>query len=444
MKYINYIILFAVIVTLNVYGREFIDYIKEDENQSLLAQLSDSTFSINEDNPILYALDSLANAPYFALCASCDEEEYKSQADTGFPKFTDDVYIERLRLLNHNTPFKLAFNNEVKFFIELYAYKRRYTTAKVLGLSDMYFPLFEELLDKYNLPLEFKYLAVVESALNPTAKSKAGAVGLWQFMLTTGKIYNLEVSSFEDQRSDPYKATDAACQYFKYLYDIYGDWELVLAAYNCGPGNVNKAIRRSGRKKNYWELWPYLPKETRGYVPAFIAVNYIMNYAKEHEINPAKPITAYFDFDTLHINKRIDLNIVAEHLNISTKLLRAINPSYRWNIVPENGVYNTVYLPVNKIGLFIENEKRLYSLSRELKGKTTPSENAAITHYVGKGETIQKICHLYDCSLENMVSWNNLTDTVLKLDQKLIVGHLSDKKSVPVAEQKSVVSKTKG
>ncbi len=447
MKYIKYLVIIISVITLNAYGKDIISLFNNTEKESLLDNITappdTSRFTITDDNPILQALDSLVNAPYFTLCASCDEnsKNYSSTADTNYPKFDEKVYKERLAILNKNTPFKLVFNNEVKGFIDLYANRRRLTTAKVLGLSDMYFPIFEEMLDKHNLPLEFKYLAIVESALNPTAKSKAGAVGLWQFMLTTGKIYGLDVTSFEDERSDPYLATEAACMYFKYLYDIYNDWELVLAAYNCGPGNVNKAIRRSGYKKNYWELWPYLPKETRGYVPAFIAVNYVMNYAKEHKIDPIKPITAYFDYDTLKINQRLDLKILSEKLNISYDLLHILNPSYKLGIVPETGKHNNLYLPVSKIGMYLENEKLIYALSSEKKYNTTPVSTAlvALTHFVQSRESITQIASRYNTSRDKIIEWNSMKDTTLQIQQKLVVGYVEEEVSKPETTAKKKI-----
>lgn len=430
MKHLKYIPVFALAFTLNLYGKNILHLFEwNDSKEEITAPVSDTgSFGLTEDSPILFALDSLVNAPYFALCSSCEEENgYHAASDTNFPRFSDEVYKDRLQLLNHNTPFKLVFNQEVKYFIDLYANKKRWTTSKVLGMSDVYFPIFESMLDKYNLPLEFKYLAVVESALNPTAKSKAGALGLWQFMLPTGKSFDLEVSSFEDQRSDPYKSTEAACKYFTYLYEIYNNWELVLAAYNCGPGNVNKAIRRSGNKRNYWELWPYLPKETRGYVPAFIAVNYIMNYAKEHAIKPTKPITAFFEFDTLIVRQRLDLNRLAENLNISAKLLHILNPSFKHQIIPENEQGHTLCLPINKIGLFIENEAKLFALSKEKTSPSDPYEETTITHYVGKGDGLTKLTKIYGCTTQEIIEWNQLKDTTLAYDQKVIVGYLGEK-----------------
>ncbi len=437
MKYIKYLpIPIVIIITINVYGKSIAGYmgwIDSDLESDITAPISDTgVYVIAQDDPILYALDSIANAPYFSLCSSCEyeTEEYRKTLKDTAARVSEKVIKERLALLNHSTPFKLVYNSEVKAYIDMYAYTRRFTTAKVLGLADIYFPIFEELLDKYHLPLEFKYLAVVESALNPSAKSGVGAMGLWQFMLTTGKIYDLDVTSFEDQRCDPYKSTEAACKYFKYLYDIYQDWELVLAAYNCGPGNVNKAIRRSGYKKNYWQLWPYLPKETRGYVPAFIAVNYIMSYSREHNIIPAKPITAFFNFDTLKVNDRISLDIIAENLDIDPKLLKVLNPSYKLGVIPKTGDLHTLCLPVNKIGLFIENEKKIIAYSKEGSYHSNPSDEIEITHYVVSNETLSKICSVYGTSKKDIIKWNNLKDTVLTVQQKLIVGFVNRKDTV--------------
>ena len=240
---------------------------------------------VDESMDMLEMIDTLKVIPYF------DE----SKANTcnyppGYiPSYPDSVYAQRIEELNRNTTMELVYNKHVKSFIDVYAVQKRDKTERILGLADVYFPLFEQTLDKYNMPLELKYLAVVESALNPRAGSWAGAKGLWQFMYATGKVYKLNVTTLVDDRYDPLKSTEAACQHLNDLYGMFGDWFLALAAYNSGAGNVKKAIRRAGGIKNYWAIWPYLPRETRGYVPAFIAVNYVMNYPAEHNICPLDP-----------------------------------------------------------------------------------------------------------------------------------------------------------
>ena len=230
-------------------------------------------FIIPADDPVLLAMDSMANAPFFESIAHLyNSNNYSHIPDTldSIPKYSDDYYKAKLAALDSLSPFNLVYNQRVKAFIKLYSVKRRGQTAKMLGLQHQYFPMMEEVLDQYDMPYELKYLAIVESALNPRARSRAGAVGLWQFIYSTGKLYNLHQNSYMDERMDPVKSTHAACKYMQYLYKIYGKWDLVLAAYNCGPGNVNRAMRRSGsRSGNYWDLYPYLPRETRGYDTGF-------------------------------------------------------------------------------------------------------------------------------------------------------------------------------
>ena len=433
MKYLRIIFFILLLIVIKAYSEHVMELLKSDDpvyNESITAPQDTSFLEAHPNENIITALDSLSKLPYFSLCTTCNVdslEAIKALRSKDYPKFGDDVYKERLKLIDQNSPFRLVHNQEVQKYIELYAYKRRYHTAKVLGLSDMYFPIFEETLDKYDLPLEFKYLAVVESALNPRIKSGAGAVGLWQFILTTGKAYGLKVTSYEDQRCDPYLATDAACRYFKYLYNIYNDWELVLAAYNCGPGNVNKAIRRSGYKKNYWQLWPYLPKETRGYVPAFIAVNYIMTFSDEHEIFPLVPDRTYFDYDTLQVHNRVDLSILANELDIPLNALAALNPSYKLNIIPKGKKKRNLYLPVTKIGDFLDKESNIFALSRESHYGDEPMyPESQITHYVQDKEDLANIASRYGCTENDIIKWNNLKSTFLQSKQKLIVGFIRD------------------
>ena len=245
-----------------------------------------------KDHPVAARLDSLLYLNYFQLSEKeIDAIDSSVLASGEIPDWHDSIYDHRLQELDALSPMQLDYNPVVRSFIDLYSKRRREQVGRMLGLANYYFPLFEQALDKYDMPLELKYLAVVESALNPTARSRVGAAGLWQFMYATGKMNGLTVNSYVDERHDPLKATEAACKYLTTLYNIFDDWNLALAAYNSGPGNVNKAIRRSGGKTNYWEIRPFLPRETAGYVPAFIAVNYIMNYHEEHLLFNLQPAT---------------------------------------------------------------------------------------------------------------------------------------------------------
>ena len=269
----------------------------------------DSLKQDEETEMIIEALDSLAT-----LKVSDDPAESALSADT-IPVFPDSLYAYRLTLLP--SPIALDYNDIVRRYIDMYLVHKRPQVGKMVGLSQLYMPIFEEVLDKYDLPLELKYLPVIESALNPHAVSRVGATGLWQFMYPTGRLYNLTINSYVDERRDPYLATDAAARFLKDLYELYGSWTMALAAYNCGPGNVNKAIRRSGGKTTYWEIRDYLPRETRGYVPAFIAATYAMNYYEEHMVQPMVPEWDIKMVDTVMIHAELPLDVVADKLDIT-------------------------------------------------------------------------------------------------------------------------------
>ena len=412
---------------------------------------ADSTFVYIQDDPIVAMLDSLQLTKYFEcnnyLSDSClfDMANYKA----GFiPYFDELVYEARLAKLDEQTPFDLIYNSAVKSYIDMYSLRKRVLVSRLIGLSQIYFPMFEEKLAKYELPLELKYLAIVESALNPNAISKSGAGGLWQFMYPTGKMYGLEINSYVDDRRDPLKATEAACRYFKYLYNMFGDWQMVLAAYNCGPGTLGKAIRRSGNKKTYWEIRPFLPVETQGYVPAFIAVNYLMNFTKEHNIYPIAAKQCYFYADTVHAKQAISFEAVSKIIDVSMEDLIFLNPAYKLKRVPGYGNYRHLYLPANKTGAFINNETAIYTfkkneeLSRDsimlLAMQTAPTKKY---HKVKKGENIQKIAAHYNCSISDIKQWNKIKGNTLKTGTKLVVFIPQNKNPQPVALAKQIDAK---
>ena len=266
------------------------------------------------DDPVVAKFDSMLLAN-FTNSESIFEGSVTSSTEV--PSYSDSIYTLRIEALNKKTPIDLVFNPYVKQYIKVYTQRRRTQMSRMMGLAAFYFPMFEEVLDQFDLPLELKYLAIVESALNPRAKSWAGATGLWQFMYNTGKEYDLKISSYVDERMDPYRATVAACMYFQSSYNLYKDWSLVLASYNSGRGNVNKAIRRSGGHKNYWKIRRFLPKETRSYVPAFIAVCYAMNYADKHSISPEEPKVLHYEIDTIEVKYQIDFQHLSKVLDIS-------------------------------------------------------------------------------------------------------------------------------
>ncbi len=376
-------------------------------------------------------LDSLVNLKFFTNTSFPSDTavlniNYYPQ---GFvPVFSDSVLESRIADLNRNSAIEITYNKNVKGFIELYSVRKRHLASKILGLAELYFPFFEEQLDKYNMPLELKYLAVVESALNPTATSRAGAKGLWQFMYNTGKLYGLKANSLVDDRYDPYKATDAACRHMKDLYDIYGDWNLVMAAYNSGAGNVNKAIRRSGGKKNYWAIWPYLPSETRGYIPAFIAVMYLMNYPAEHNLYPTRPSILFEEIDTVVVKDILSFDQIAEYLKIPKEEIEFLNSAYKTGIIPSGKDQKYILrLQQKYIGAFIENEQGLYAyktskgIEKEKLLAEVKNTNEQSIHVVRKGENLGLIAKKYHCSVNNLKSWNNLRSTNLRIDQKLVV-----------------------
>ncbi len=344
------------------------------------------------------------------------------------PSYSDSVYEIRIEMLNIQTPMNLSFNRHVKTYINVYTNKRREQTARMLGLKEIYFPLFEEILDKYDMPLELKYLAVVESALNPTAGSHAGAKGLWQFMYATGKRYGLTSNSLVDDRFDPYKSTEAAALHLRDLYDIYGTWELALAAYNSGPGNVNRAIRRAGGVKNYWVIWPYLPRETRGYVPAFIAVNYVFNYAAEHNIFPVHPGILHQEIDSVSVKDVLSFDQLSEFLHIDIDDLAFLNPTYKQGIIPATRSKQYILrLPRQKIGQFLSHEYSIYhykttkGIEREkLLSKVKEASERSI-YKVRSGDNLGSIARSFHTSVRNIKSWNNLRNSRIYPGQKLTI-----------------------
>jgi membrane-bound lytic murein transglycosylase D len=388
---------------------------------------------IRNDDPMIYMLDSLQfSAAFESINFTCDTSKLNifNYCPDLVPMFNDQVYEARLKLLDEKSPFDLVFNSAVKTYIDVYAIRKRALVSRVLGLSHLYFPMFEEELDRYNLPIELKYLAIVESALNPIAVSRSGAGGLWQFMYPTGKMFGLNQDSYTDERKDPYESTKAACKYVKYLYGMFGDWQMVLAAYNCGPGTVNKAIRRSGGKKTYWEIRPYLPLETQNYVPAFIAVNYVMNYSKEHNLYPISPKKEFFFADTIKLKSRTDLKHVANVLQVQLEDLKFLNPKYKTTLIPFDPENSILCLPATLVGTFIANEQYIYALSKEninIAYRSTSNFGSNIVtklpsyHIVKKGEGILSIAKKYHCSIAEIKSWNKLKSNHISPGKKLIV-----------------------
>lgn len=327
----------------------------DDENEITVTDNQGDEDVIEFPEAMAFELDSLLN--HYMSKAYLTEDNDCRMKDVN-PVFEKEVYIERLKRIP--SVIELPYNDVVQKFIDRYSGRLRHSVSYMLGASNFYMPIFEEALETYGLPLELKYLPVIESALNPKAVSRVGATGLWQFMLTTGKQYGLNVNSLVDERRDPVKSSYAAAHYLSDLYKIYGDWNLVIAAYNCGPDNINKAIHRSKGVRDYWQIYPYLPKETRGYVPAFVAANYIMTYYCEHNICPM--VTRLpAKTDTIMVSKNVHLEQVASVCNIDLEQLRALNPSYRRDIVPGLTALSPLRLPQTEVGKFIDREDSVYN-----------------------------------------------------------------------------------
>ena len=324
------------------------------DDEMMVTDLEGNEEIIDFPEAMTYDLDSLMNEYMSKNYLSMDDD--CSMKDVN-PVFTKEDYIARLKRLP--TVMEMPYNDVVQKFIDRYTGRLRYSVSYMLGASNFYMPIFEEALEAYQLPLELKYLPIIESALNPKAVSRVGATGLWQFMLATGKQYGLEVTSLIDERRDPTKASYAAAHYLSDLYKIFGDWSLVIASYNCGPENINKAIHRAGGKKDYWQIYPYLPKETRGYVPAFIAANYIMTYYSDHNICPMSTKLPA-KTDTVMVDRELHLAQIAGVLNLDIDMLRSLNPMYRQDIVPGHNKLSPVKLPVADTSRFIDNQDSIY------------------------------------------------------------------------------------
>ncbi len=341
---------------------------------------------------------------------------------------TSDLLKIRLSNLNEKTPFNLAYNPSLEKVINSYLlYRKKYYPA-LMAKAKYYFPMFEQYLDQYDIPLEMKYLAIVESALKPRARSRVGASGLWQFMYGTGKQFDLKVSSYVDERYNPVKATIAACKYLSQLFKIFGDWDLALAAYNSGPGNVTKAIKRSGGYKNYWNIRPFLPRETAGYVPAFYATMYIFEYAKEHKIYSELPNFFNFQTDTVHIKRTISFDQISEKINVDEEILANLNPSYKLDIIPFiKGRNYALRLPTNKIVDFLEKEKEIYALANAddaKREKPLPryfEMDKRIRYRVKSGDFLGKIANRYGVRVSDLKRWNRLKTSRLKIGQRLYI-----------------------
>lgn len=344
-------------------------------------------------------------------------------------ELSTDLLKARLQAMDEKSPFHIEYNQGLENIIKSFLKNRKRSFERLMAVSEFYFPLFEEAFDKHNVPLEIKYLAVVESALNPKAVSRVGATGLWQFMYQTGKQYGLKIDSYIDERSDPLKASEAAAQYMKNMYAIFGDWDLVLASYNSGPGNVAKAIRRSGGQQNYWNIRKNLPKETQGYVPAFLATMYIYEYHKEHGIVPEKAPIKHFATDTVMVKRQMSFKQISDLIDIPVAQLQILNPSYKLNIVPAyKDQTHFLRLPQDKMAIFTSNESKIYAyVDKEANLREKPFQivkpivvqdsvntsqriaQAKVRYYrVKRGDNLISIAKKYDVAVEDLKKWNNI------------------------------------
>jgi membrane-bound lytic murein transglycosylase D len=365
------------------------------------------------------------NDLYDSISKSISELTFE---EVDYPELSTETLKARLKVLNTKTPFNVEYNPGLESVIKSYLKNRRESLQRLITLSTYYFPMFEQELDSHDIPLEIKYLAIVESALKPRAKSRVGATGLWQFMYNTGKMYGLDVSSYVDERSDPIKSTEAATKYLSKLYEIFGDWDLALAAYNSGPGNVTKAIRRSGGYQNYWNIRHNLPRETAGYLPAFLATMYIFEYAEEHGFTKAKPEFVYKETDTVRVKQMITLDQVSEVTGVAIEELQFLNPSYKLDIIPYIKDENyTLRLPRNVIGPFVNNENQIYAYAKaefDKREKPLPQffEAESKTIYrVRSGDFLGKIARKYGVRVSQIKQWNGLRSNNISIGQRLTI-----------------------
>ena len=411
--------------------------IREEMNglDSLGMEMLEDLYDENEDksaaglNPEDYnaeVSDSLLNIWYLQQKIS---DSGKMEYDMDTVRFRSDVpdsvYVERIKAMN--SFIDLPYNSIVRNYIILYSEKMNKQMGQVLGLCSYYMPIIEGIFDEHGIPLELKAMAVIESSLNPTAVSRAGAKGMWQFMYSTAKLYGLGIDSFVDERLDPVKAAHAAAEYLKDSYNIFGDWNLAIASYNCGAGNVNRAIRRSGGKRAFWDIYPYLPRETRGYVPAFVGALYTMTYYKEHGIEPAA-VEMPVHVDTFRINRMLHFKQVSELAGIPMADLKNLNPQYKHEIIPGNEKEYILRIPYNYTNSFIDHEDSLYAYKADeffnpvvIKKIKDGGDGERIMHRVRSGEVLGKIAIRYRVTVSQIKRWNNLRSDNIRIGQRLVI-----------------------
>lgn len=440
MKRVNLILLALTLILKPVFSQDsrlieisIADTLPFSETDSVLLGKT----IVDEDLSDIFSekIDS-ATSTWFVKNAFKSDSAEVSLMDVYPRNIPDSVYIQRLQ--ETKQVIDLSYNPAVLSFIKMYTERKRDQVERMIGLSEYYFPMFEEILDKHDLPLELKYLSIIESALDPVATSRVGAMGLWQFMYGTAKMLNLEISSFVDERRDPVKSSEAAAIYLKKLFGIYNDWHLAIAAYNCGPGNVDRAIKRSGGKTSYWDIYYLLPRETRGYVPLFIAATYMMNYYEEHNLMPRVPAMPT-EVDTIMVNSYLHFDQITANLNIEKEHLEALNPMYRRGVIPasEKKSYPVV-LPFNTAYEFIEKDTLVFAYERDKyfpnnslvspveksSGYFTPADvkgKAKIVYTVKSGDTVGGIAARYKVKVNDLTYWNNIKKNLIRTGQKLAI-----------------------
>lgn len=385
----------------------------------------------NTNTDFAWTVDSLMRLNLFSKAESLREQKVRRDqkpVSMDLANVPDMMFEYRFEEMNRQSVIRMDYNADVRRFILLFGKNRKEGFSRVLGLADMYFPLFEEYLEKYRLPLELKYLPVVESSLNPLARSNTDAIGLWQFKLNSSKMFGLEVNSVIDERMDPRKATEAACQYLAYLYSVFHDWQLALAAFNGGPGVVRNAIERSGGKTNFWAIRQYMPGQTQDYVPAFMAAAYMMQYGAQHDITPLSPDYDFWHTDSVMINYPIQFSQVSAIIAVPVDALRFLNPEYVAGFVPETGHPMILVLPSDKVLTFIRHENDVlgrkvqvidYLMARK---SSVSTENKTGNVYVVKnGDFLHKIAYEHECSIEDLRAWNHLKNDSLNPGQQIVI-----------------------
>lgn len=416
-----FVLIIALFLTLNCIATSLFDG-EKDALEKLESKVSTSNY-IDDVNCSLLKLYESANIWW--KDSNFIPDSIKS---IKIPRYPELIYSSRISDLDEKTPIKLDYNEHVFRYIDAYGVRNRDKLQIIMTRLAYYFPVFEECLDKYGLPLELKYLAAVESALDPTAVSKSGAVGLWQFMKGTSDLFDLSVTSYIDERRDVYKSTDAACRYLKYLYETFGDWQLALAAYNGGPGSVKKAIARSGGKTNYWELRPYFTDQMQNYVPAFIAMNYLMSYHAEHNIFPVQTFIENIQTDTVMVSGYIHLRNISELTGADYELLRKLNPVYTYSYIPMDGLNHTLVLPFDVTHLFYEKKNEIVAMKDSVAFDSVaippfmvkPVRDSVIYYIVVSGDNFFRLTQKFACTIPEVYKWNNLGENyMLKVGDKL-------------------------